>query len=107
MIPRSVKIGGHIFKISAVSKLPGDTVGECDDTANTIKVLRTAARSRKAEIILHECLHALLAGTDFYEEEEILVILSEGLAQMLKDNPHFFATIMTELSSPKKTHKNL
>ncbi len=104
MIPRSVKIGGHIFKISTVSKKFSDgSVGECDDSANTIKVLRTAARSRKAEIILHECLHALLAGTDFDQEEEIVNILGEGLAQMLKDNPRFFVTIMAELSTPKKS----
>lgn len=104
MLPRSVKIGHCNYKIKMVPKkdLGKDELGEVDDSQNTIKVLSRMARSRKVEVLLHECIHAMLSGHDFKDEENIVVILGKGLSQFLADNPFFIVEALKILSAEKK-----
>jgi hypothetical protein len=104
MIPRSLKIGAHDYKIRTALKkdMPPEESGNCDSEKNVITILRHAPRSRKIELILHESLHAMLAGHDFQDEEPIIVILGEALTQFLANNPHFITEAMSVLSDAKK-----
>ncbi len=105
MLPRSVRIGAHVYKIKTGTRkdLGPDTCGDIDNERNIIRVIRHATRSRKIEILIHECLHAMLVGHDFPNEEEILVILGESVTQLLADNPHFITEAIEVLSERKKT----
>lgn len=105
MVPKSIKIGGHKFQVEAVSQktLGEEYLGEMDEKTNTIKVACDIARSRQAETLLHECLHAMLTGHTFKEEEKIVVILSQGLTQLIKDNPRLFTKMIAALSDRKKS----
>ncbi len=105
MLPRSVKIGAHTYKIKTGTRkdLGSDTSGDIDNERNVIRVIRHATRSRKIEILIHECLHAMLTGHDFSKEEEIVVILGEAVTQFLADNPRFIREAVKILSDKEKS----
>lgn len=105
MLPRSVKIGAHVYRIKTSTRkdLGPDVSGDVDNERNIIRVIRHATRSRKIEILIHECLHAMLTGHDFPNEEEIIVILGEAFTQFLADNPYFIAEAVKVLSEQKKS----
>lgn len=107
MLPRSVKIGAHTYKIKTGTRkdLGPETSGDVDNERNIIRVIRHATRSRKIELLIHECLHAMLVGHDFPNEEEILVILGETITQFLADNPYFIAEAMRVLSEEERIRK--
>ncbi len=100
MLPRRVKIGAHVYKIkmSGKKELGEDNIGLVDSEMDTIWVSRKLSRSRKVEILLHECLHAMLSGREFSDEEPIISALGESLAQLFADNPGFIRKLLEELS---------
>jgi hypothetical protein len=104
MLPRSVKIGAHTYKVKSATQreLGSDVAADMDSGTTTIRVLRRTTRSRKIELVIHESLHAMVAGHDFKDEEAILVILGEALTQFLADNPRFIAEALKVLSGSKK-----
>lgn len=104
MLPRSVRIGAHTYKIKTSTRkdLGPDASGDVDNERNILRVIRHATRSRKIEILIHECLHAMLTGHDFPNEEEIIVILGEAVTQFLADNPYFITEAVKVLSNQKK-----
>ncbi len=105
MLPRSVKIGAHTYKIkmSTRKELGPETSGDIDNERNIIRVIRYATRSRKVEIVIHECLHAMITGHNSLGEEDIVVILGEALTQFLADNPYFIAEAVKVLSDREKS----
>jgi len=74
-------------------------VGELDDERDVIRISKYASRSRKVEILLHECLHAMVAGRAFPDEEPIVVALGEALTQFFADNPILITKMLEELSA--------
>jgi hypothetical protein len=54
---------------------------------------------------MHEIMHALLMGHSFPKEETFVVILAEGLCQVIRDNPGLVEEMAKELSGPKKKAK--
>ena len=104
MLPRTIQIGAHIYKIKMALRknLGKDVCGDSDHERNIIQVIKHATRSRKIEILIHECLHAMLAGHDFKNEEEIVLILGEALTSFISDNPYFLTEAIAVLSGPKK-----
>lgn len=100
MLPRSVKIGPHTFRIKmALSRELGkETAGTMDSEKGIILISKYASRSRKVEILLHECLHAMIVERDFRNEEPIVVALGKALTQFFADNPVLIGKIMEELS---------
>ncbi len=107
MVPKSIKIGGHRFQVKIVPRkvLGEDWFGQTDSKTNTIKIAHALARSRQAEVLLHECLHAIIVGhiTKEEEEETIVTVLGQGLTQLIKDNPRLFTKMIAALSDRKKT----
>jgi hypothetical protein len=105
MLPRSIKVGAHTYKIKTATRkeLGPDLSAQVDTEKNTILITRYATRSRKIELVIHECLHAMIAGHDFKDEETILVILGEALTQFLADNPYFITEALKVLSDSKKS----
>lgn len=103
MLPRTVKIGAHNYKIKSVppSKIEG-LWGEIDKEKTTIEIAKGMSVSRKIEVILHECVHAMLSDrVDDETEEEIAGILGEILAQFLGDNPYFVIEAVRRLADRK------
>ena len=100
MIPRTLKIRGHVFQIRQVPQkaMGKDVSAMCDSNRNIIWLYRKAVASRKVELIIHEAIHALLDGHDFEDEEAIAVILGEGLTEFIKANPGFIRHALKTLS---------
>lgn len=105
MFPRSLKIGAHVFtlKIATPKELGENLVGDMDPEKNRIRIIRGTTRSRCVEIILHECIHAMLSGYEFKDEETITMVLGEALTSFLADNPRFITEVLRVLSDPKKS----
>ncbi len=92
MVPKSLKIRGHTYRVSQVNArtLEGASA-DVDSEANRIRLYKRLTASRKIECLLHEVLHALLEGYTLEEdvEEDVVVTLGEGLTSFIQDNPAF------------------
>jgi len=105
-LPKTARIGAHTYTVSTVprNKLGTDEeLGGMDPSTNTIRVADNTAPTREIETFIHECLHAMLTGHDFQDEEAIVVILGEGLTSFLADNPSFIRSALHTLSTKKKS----
>lgn len=104
MLPRTIKIGAHNYRIKNVpaAQLEGDW-GEVDREKMTIEIAKGMSISRKIEVILHECVHAMLYSRDLGDalEEKMASMLGEMLAQFLGDNPYFVIEVVRRLADPK------
>jgi Zn-dependent peptidase ImmA (M78 family) len=105
MLPRSIEIGAHTYKLKMATRkeLGKEVMGDVDNERNIIRVIRHATRSRKIEIILHECLHAMLVGHEFPDDENLVNILGEALARFFANNPIFVTEALKMLSDQKKS----
>lgn len=105
MIPRTLKIRGHVYKIEQVPLKTLDKEGAdtdisalIDNNRNVLWLYKRAAASRKVELVIHEVLHAMVDGCGFKDEEAIISILGEGLTEFIKANPGFIRHALTILS---------
>lgn len=91
MIPRKVRIRGHIFTMKQVPKsgLPANCQGYVEPDKNSIRIYQRLPASRKVEVILHECIHAMLSGHSIVQEEQVCEVLGEHLTEFIRDNPDF------------------
>ena len=91
MIPRKVRIKGHMFAVKQIpkSKLPSDCQGCVEPDKNIIHINKRLPASRKIEVILHECMHAMLSGHKIFQEEEVCSVLGEYFVEFIRDNPDF------------------
>ena len=106
MLPRSVKIGAHEYRIETASRKElGPNSADVDVDQNTIRIVRGVPRSRKVELVLHEAIHAMLPGEEFKEEEAIVLILGEAMTRFLADNPFFVVEALKILADRKKLLK--
>lgn len=104
-LPRRVKIGGHevAIRLASVQELGGkEYLGEYNPDTNSIRLKRTLAKSRRVEVLLHEVFHAILVGHKYFDDEALVVLLGEGLTQIIRDNPDFIRYCLELLSVPKK-----
>jgi len=82
-IPKRLKIGGHIYKVSLVG--PDDLdkdCGECNVSKLEIKIKNNMPQSATEETLIHEALHAINLGL----EERDVQFISMAIYQVLKDN---------------------
>ena len=107
MLPRSLKIGVHDYQVksSSTKELGKNTAANIDNVENLIRIASRATRSRKIELVLHECLHAMLTGNEFKDEEAIVVILGEAMTRFLADNPCFVIESLRVLLDKKMFKK--
>lgn len=99
-IPKTIKIGGHQYKVIFPYTYTEryDRWGDCDDTMKIIRVTDSdgggAKRADSSIIVtfIHEILHGIdcLTGHKMFsgeEGEKRIESLSEGIYQILVDNP--------------------
>jgi len=95
--PKTVKIGGHIFKVLWPHKFRerGDIYGLCSHSRAEIRVGNVNAAGNKtaesAQIVsfIHEVLHAIdiTSGHKIFNSNEAAIEgISEGIYQVLVDN---------------------
>ncbi len=90
MIPRTLKIRGHVYKVKQVdAKNLGDDIADVDYEKCILRLYKRALPSRKVELILHEAVHVILAGYEVENEEALVTILGEGITGLIRDNPGF------------------
>jgi len=102
MIPKSLRIKGHIYPIEHVDEavLSEDHSADVSMRTNHIRILNRLAPSREVETLIHEALHAMLSGYDVDEEETLVVTLGEGLTAFIRDNPKFIRHALKVLGQP-------
>ena len=95
-MPKSVKVGPHVYSVlrKLKSEMPND-LGSCDSTSLQIWVRHRLKKSKAAEILIHEtihaCLHSIANGGSHNEEEAFVEGLSPMLLQVIQDNPGLLA----------------
>lgn len=91
MIPRKVRIKGHMFRVKQVPKsvMPSKCVGWMEADRNLILMYKSLPASRKVEVLLHECIHAMLSQHEIVQEEKVCTLLGEYFTEFIRDNPDF------------------
>lgn len=86
-IPKTLKIGGHTFKIDLKSDLKGE-LGSCDSVKNIIEIDSNAVQSQQEATLIHEIFHAINTTLDGGHNfsHALLDSISEQFYQVLKDN---------------------
>lgn len=93
MIPRSVKVHGHIYEVKLVTAkaLGDDHMADIDHDSQVIRILRKASEAQKVELLIHEVLHAMLVGHDTGDEEQLASHLGEEFTAFLWNNSAFIS----------------
>jgi len=102
LLPDSIQIGAHRYRIEVVppEELNG-SVADVDNKKNLIRVDEEASRSRQIGLLLHECLHAMVVGYDYKDEERMVITLEEALTRFIQDNPLFIQQACHDLADEK------
>lgn len=82
-IPKKLKIGGHIYKITLED--PENIENNCglqNRARNTIKIRKDLPQSQIEETLIHEVLHAINGDL----KEETVDFLAMAIYAILKDN---------------------
>lgn len=99
-LPASLRIGPYDYTVRAVDELESLKTGFsgfCDKGELEIGIADFIPPQRKAEVALHEVIHAcfqtgdLLEGEPGFTEEKIVTVLAQQLMQVVRDNPEFVA----------------
>jgi hypothetical protein len=95
-IRENVKIGGRNYHVKIL-----DEVSESDPTADGLCVIHKQEIRLKKDMdpesdycknmFLHEILHGLFEMVGLDDEEDVIVRLSNGLYQLITDNPELFS----------------
>lgn len=91
-MPSSIKVGSHTYSIvrKPARQMKG-SLGFCDFNDLQIWIKQKMRRSKSAEILLHEVLHAATYPSTNNEtlrsDEEFVTAISPILLQVLQDNP--------------------
>lgn len=84
-LPKQVVIAGHVIKVKyRRGVMP--CWGTYDDTKRTIELQSGMDSSRKAEIFLHECIHAIEHIHVLNLSEKAIKILGVEIIAMLRNN---------------------
>lgn len=85
-IPKSLKIGGHVFKIEMKKEL--NNMGSCDTSKNLIVIDADMPQDQKEATLIHEMLHAMNTTFDGGHPytHALLDSLAEQIYQVLSDN---------------------
>lgn len=95
IIPKKIKIGGHIWKVD-LKELTGK-MGECDYANLIITLDKRAVRTQLEVTFLHELLHAINCEFDLsHDGHRVLEATAQQLYQIFKDNRMFNEKITTK-----------
>ena len=73
--------------------------GRCDTNLAEIHIDKTLAPQKRANVFLHEVMHAIWREMDLSDEdkeERIITALSNGICQVFRDNPDFYAAVRSD-----------
>lgn len=108
-LPKTIKIGPYDYKIVHKKIREGEAcVGDFCSTRSRIRVTTGMNDIRTVETLLHEVLHAVYYsfnighGLDEAAEENIISLVSTGLAATLRDNPEFAEVLYTVLKEKSR-----
>lgn len=119
-IPKKIKIGYAVYKLRHVSKKlnideakrKGRNVdmGECDFSAQTLRVFGKQGDDEFANTVLHEILHALneihkIKFKNDKAEEEYVTRYADALLTLFKDNPKLLLWLHEKLGKQKLDRK--
>ncbi len=85
-IPKQVKIGGHIIKVTQ-RDLGNNLDGQMDTKGNYIEIHKDLSQSQKEVTLIHEALHHM--NTTWAETREghtVLESIAQQIYQFLSDN---------------------
>ena len=88
-LPKKLVIAGHVIKIKYARGLVNgehDCWGVYNDTTHTIYLKTGMDRTRKEEILLHECIHAIEHIHALSISEKAVKILAIEILGMLRNN---------------------
>lgn len=101
ILPKSIRIGAHDYQIEELEEVPnqdGEELLGCLLPGALLIIIESGLpNSRKAEVLIHECLHAMLSGTNQENEELMVGVLGEALCSFFKHNPTLVRTLLTAL----------
>jgi len=103
-LPKSIRVG---YRDYAVEDWPVALAnanarwGECDRLNCVIRVRDDLLPKVKAEVLLHEVLHAAydMGCCDNSDEEKLVNILGNQLTQIWRDNPEFVSFMSESLTA--------
>lgn len=106
-----LKIGYKEYHMYFVKKIDGGaTFGDCTSLCGSRGVIRIAKGQKKVEkanTILHEIIHALVYVQGLEpdlkgdKEEKVVLSLTNGLIQFMRDNPKVMNQIMKMIKKPR------
>lgn len=101
IIPKKLKVGGHIFDV-VIEKM--DCMGSCNSTDNIINISKDAVQSQKEATLMHEIFHAInttfSGGHNF--SHALLDSLAEQFYQVLRDNKLLDPRVAKEKKKKRK-----
>lgn len=95
VLPSNIRIGYADYSVedwAYTEALSNGNDGECHNQTRTIRVRNDLNPGRKANVLLHEILHAAYNMGDLSDgcsEEKVVTVLANQLTQVWRDNPEF------------------
>ncbi len=99
----TIRVGYRDFAVEDWNRqtaVSAERYGECDKNYGIIRVSTDYGPHRTAATLIHETLHACYAVSglaDKEPEEKVVTVLSQVLAQVIRDNPDFVAYLSEAL----------
>lgn len=101
-LPKSLKIGSRRYTVSSCDLSKEPFIGWCRPFSGEIKVEKALPPCYKAEVSLHEVLHALFHIADIQlshsQEEKVVRALTPHMAAFLADNPAYVKYLLSNLA---------
>ncbi len=95
-LPKSVAVGGFVYTIHPWDHdeaVASNLLGYCDNVKTYIKIADGLNYQLRAEVLLHEVMHAIFrqAGVDAAPEAEEKIVsgMTYGLIGVIRHNPDF------------------
>ena len=98
-LPKTIKIGGHQYRVifPYIFTERNDRTGDCDFSGKIIRIVEAVGGEKRSDsaivtTLIHEILHAIdnVTGQKMFDTtngEDMIDGLSEGIYQVLVDNP--------------------
>lgn len=95
VMPTTIRVGHLDYRVedwTPSEAYVNGRFGECDKHHLVIRVRADLPAQRKAEVLLHEVLHAAWEMGDLSDgcaEEKVVTVLANQMTQVWRDNPEF------------------
>ncbi len=103
--PASIRIGYRDYDVVELPAREGEgegIYGRHSAFLNRIEVRADVKPFERADTLLHEVLHGVWQMADLpkKDEERCVTLISRGLTQVIRDNPHLIAYLQDALQPP-------